>query len=361
MQADTDILALLEAKGAQVAKETQRAVILQPGALGDCILTLPLVKILKEGLDLGGVDIIGHTEYIGIFPGRSCVDGVRSIDSTELHRMFVEPAKFDLADWDPLINIFAAYSWIVTFLGEPGSNFEQNLIFTANCSHSAEIITLSMKPPEDGKHHVAEFYIQQFAGQSTLSARRTKVAMDDILTRVTEGDRDCGVELLDQAEIDLSRKLVVIHPGSGGPRKCWHLENFVNLAQGLRTSGLEVLFLLGPAEMERLRPAEEARLYGAARCVGHLSLAQVVGLLSCADAFVGNDSGVTHLAAGMGVRTTALFGPTAPAVYRPLGPAVTVFRDPAGDFAQKPSRSLQRAVLDGLLRSLGLEDQKPIP
>ncbi len=345
MQADTDILALLEAKGAQMARETQRAVILQPGALGDCILTLPLVKILKERLNLGGVDIIGHTEYTGIFPGRTCVDGVRSMDSTELHRMFVEPAKFDLADWDPLINIFAAYSWIVTFLGEPGSNFEQNLIFTANCSHSAEIITLSMKPPEDAKRHVAESYVQQFAGQSTLPARHAKVAMDDIVIRVTEGDRDCGVELLDQAEIDLSRKLVVIHPGSGGPRKCWHMENFVSLAEGLRTSGLEVLFLLGPAEMERLRPAEEARLYGAARCVGHLSLAQVVGLLSCADAFVGNDSGVTHLAAGIGLRTFAMFGPTDPAQYRPVGPAVTLFHDLQATFAEKPSPDIQKQVL----------------
>lgn len=348
MQAEGDILTLLEEKGAQVAKETQRAVILQPGALGDCILTLPLVKIMKDVLNLGGVDIIGHTEYIGVFPGRTCVDGVRSIDSTELHRMFVEPAKFDLADWDPLINTFSVYSWIVTFLGEPGSNFEQNLIFTAHCSHSAEVITLAMKPAESGKCHVAESYIQQFAGQSGLSGEQAKVAMDKVLIRVTEGDRDCGVELLDQTEIDLSKKLVVIQPGSGGHRKCWHLENFVSLAQGLRAAGLEVLFLLGPAEMERLRPAEEARLYGAARCVAHLSLAQVVGLLSCADAFVGNDSGVSHLAGAIGLRTYVVFGPTDPGQYRPIGPAVTILQDTGQTFAEKPSPVFQKQVLDAV-------------
>jgi len=345
MQAEGDILALLEAKGAQVAKETQRAVILQPGALGDCILTLPLVKILKEGLNLGGVDIIGHTEYIGMLPGRTCVDGVRSIDSTELHRMFVEPAKFDLADWDPLINTFSVYSWIVTFLGEPGGNFEQNLIFTANCSHSAEIITLCMKPCEGSTCHVAESYVQQFAGQSGLSPEQAKVAMDEVLIRVTEADRDCGVELLDQAEIDLSKKLVVIHPGSGGRNKCWHLENFTSLAKGLRSAGFEVLFLLGPAEMERLRPAEEAHLYGTARCISHLSLAQVIGLLSCADAFVGNDSGVSHFAAGIGLRTFVVFGPTDPALYRPIGRAVTTFRDAQETFAEKPSPEAQKQVL----------------
>jgi ADP-heptose:LPS heptosyltransferase len=90
------------------------------------------------------------------------------------------------------------------------------------------------------------------------------------------------------------------------------------------------------------------QIHAAAKCVAHLALPQVVGLLSCADAFLGNDSGVTHLAAGMGVRTVALFGPTDPSVYRPLGRAVTVFRDPAGDFARKPLPSLQKEVLGSL-------------
>jgi ADP-heptose:LPS heptosyltransferase len=361
MQADNDILSLLEARGAQLARETHRAVILQPGALGDCLLTLPLVKLMKEALELGGVDLVGHAEYIGILPERTCVDSIRSIDTAELHRLFTEPATFDLADRDPLIHLFADYSWIITFLGEPGGNFEQNLIFTANCSHSAEVITLPLKPPEDRHQHIAEFYMEQFARYSDLPPDKAKIAEKNVLVRVCEADRDRGIDLLEQAGVDLSRRLVVIHPGSGGQKKCWHLENFLGIAGGLRDRDVEVLFLLGPAEVERLRPSEKVQIHATAKCTAHLALTQVVGLLSCADAFLGNDSGVTHLAAGMGVRTTALFGPTAPAVYRPLGPAVAVFRDPAGDFAHKPSPSLQRAVLDSLMRPLGMEDQKPIP
>ena len=98
MQADDDILSLLEEKGAEAAREAQRAVILQPGALGDCILTLPLARVMKQALSLGGVDIIGHTEYIGFLPERTCVSSVRSIDSTELHRLFAESNTFDLED-----------------------------------------------------------------------------------------------------------------------------------------------------------------------------------------------------------------------------------------------------------------------
>jgi len=361
MQADNDILSLLEATSAQAAKEAQRAVILQPGALGDCLLTLPLVKLLKETLELGGVDLVGHAEYIGILPERSCVDGIRSIDTAELHRLFTAPNAFDLADHDPLIYLFADYTWIITFLGEPGSDFEQNLIFTANCSRSAEVITLPLKPPAGQSQHVAEFYMEQVAQQGNLPLEKARIPDKEILIKVREVDRDRGVDLLEQAGVDLSRRLVVMHPGSGGLKKCWHLDNFLSLARELRDREVEVLFLLGPAEMERLRPSEKVLIHGAAKCLAHLALSQVVGLLSCADAFVGNDSGITHLAAGMGVRTTAIFGPTEPAVYRPLGPTVTVFRDPSGDFAQKPSAPLQNEVLGGLAHSLGLDDQKPVP
>jgi heptosyltransferase-3 len=348
MQADDDILSLLEATDAQVAREAQRAVILQPGALGDCLLTLPLARLLKEALDLGGVDLVGHAEYVGILPERTCVDSIRSIDTAELHRLFTAPGGFDLADRDPLIHMFADYSWIISFLGEPGSDFEQNLIFTANCSRSAEVITLPLKPPASDRQHIAKFYVQQFAEQGGVPSHKAKVPEKDVTIRVCEADRDRGVELLEQAGVDLSRRLVVIHPGSGGPRKCWHLENFLAVARELRDREMEVLFLLGPAEVERLRPSEKVQIHAAALCTAHLALCQVVGILSSADVFLGNDSGVTHLAAGMGVRTVALFGPTDPAVYRPLGRSVVVLHDPTEDFAQRPSPSVQKAVLDRL-------------
>jgi len=349
MQADNDILSLLEATGAQLAKETQRAVILQPGAMGDCILTLPLAKLVKEALNLGGVDLVGHAEYVGILPERSCVDGIRSMDSAELHRLFVESTRFNLADRDPLIHMFADYSWIITFLGEPGSDFEQNLIFTTNCSHSAEVVTLPLKPPADGRQHIAEYYREQFARQSGLPLEEARLDDKSVAIRVTEADRNCGVDLLEQAGIDLSKRLVVIHPGSGGRQKCWHLENFLNIARTLRGPEVDVLFVLGPTEVERLRPSEKVHIHGVTRCIAHLTLPQVVGLLSCADAFVGNDSGVTHLAAGMGLRTVVLFGPTDPAVYRPLGPRVTVLQGKPDGFVEAPSPEMQKAVLDNLI------------
>jgi heptosyltransferase III len=348
MRRRQDILSLVQAKDAQVARESRRAVILQPGALGDCILTLPLAATMKQTLNLGGVDIIGHAEYIAFLPGRSCVDSIRSIDATDLHRLFVEAAKFDLGDRDPLIGMLADYAWIVNFLGDANSDFEQNLMYTAYCSHSAEVFSVPLKPPDEWSSHVAEYYVGRFADQAGLPPPKRKVAFKRPLIRPTRSDRSLGRQWLNQAGLDSHRRLAVVHPGSGGRHKCWHAKNFVAIAESLRRMAFEVLFLLGPAEMERFSGDDIHRLRQTGHCAADLALAQVVSILCCAKAFVGNDSGVTHLAAAMGLHTVALFGPTDPARYSPIGPAVKVVRDPRECFAREPCPDVQETVLEAL-------------
>ena len=348
MQAHDDIFELVRQKSAEAVRKMQRGLILQPGAIGDCILTLPLAAYMKDALDLGGIDILGHTEYIGFLPGRSCVDGVRSIDSMDLHRLFAKTNTFVLKDRDPLISAFGDYAWIATFLGEPNSNFEQNLIYTANCSHSAEVITLSMKPPKGFSEHLADFYIQQFIDQSGHSLHSRKFQIEECLIKATEADINTGKELLREIGLGSGEKLMVIQPGSGGAKKCWHLENFLAVARELDSRGVEIVFLLGPAEMDRFSDAKIKKISSVGKCLTDLSLTQVLGLLSCVDGFIGNDSGITHLAAALGIRTYGVFGPTNPAVYKSIGPAVTVFTSNTASFARKPSVRLQRKLLEVL-------------
>lgn len=348
MRVNDDILDLLREKGAEAARKALRGVIIQPGAIGDCILTLPLVAFMKENLGLGSVDIIGHSDYVGILPGRTCVDSISSIDSIDLHRLFVENQKFSLVDRDPLISIFSCYAWIATFIGEPDSNFEQNLIFTANCSHSAEIITLSLKPSRSFSGHVTDFYIQHFISHCGLPLQSWQVQHNKCLIEATETDLVRGKELLKGTGLGSGKKLVVIQPGSGGVNKCWHLDNFLAIAKKLKSEGLNVVFLLGPAEIDRFDNTVIKKIGDTTKYLSDLSLEQVLGLLSHTDTFIGNDSGITHLAAGLGVRTLALFGPTNPTVYKPIGPKVTTFTDNATLFAKEPSKNLQNRLLDVL-------------
>jgi heptosyltransferase-3 len=372
MCAKNNIVAQIREKIARIAQESQQGVILQPGAIGDCILTLPLAEFMKETVCRGGVDVIGHTEYIGMLPGRSCIDAVRSIDTMDLHRLFAREEEFALADGDPLIMSFADYTWIVTFLGDSNSDFEQNLIFTANCSHSAEVMTFSMKP--EGKdstsaklpasphtaglrragsagRHISDFYREQFIAQSGLSTGEHRQTVSKPLIRSTQADRNNGRKILDEAGVSQTLKPVIIHPGSGGAQKCWHLDNFLPVARMLAKEGAEVVFLLGPAEQERLSKSSTAKIEEAAIILANLPLTDVLAVLSCSSVYLGNDSGITHLAAASGVKTVAVFGPTEPGIYGPIGPAVTVLRSRESNFTEAVSTDLQEEAVTALLEN----------
>jgi ADP-heptose:LPS heptosyltransferase len=115
---------------------------------------------------------------------------------------------------------------------------------------------------------------------------------------------------------------LAVHPGSGSPAKTWAADDFRELVRALAPER-PWLLILGPAEADP--PSPLLRLPGAlpAPCLGPRFLAAVVAR---AGLFVGNDSGVSHLAAAAGAPTLALYGPTDPTHWAPLGPKVEVVR-----------------------------------
>jgi hypothetical protein len=234
-------------------------------------------------------------------------------------------------------------------------------------------MTLAMKPDEEHNIHVSDFYRKQFFEQSGLSFdgnEPTVVSMP--LIRPTQADIYRGREILAEnapaasllpaAPTRVGRrgggrsktagatcKPVVIHPGSGGAHKCWRLDNFLSVARILAKEGVEVVFLFGPAEAERFSEPAIAEIRTAGKLLTNLSLAEVLGVLGCSRGYIGNDSGITHLAAALGIRTVVVFGPTDPSVYAPIGPAVTILQSDETDFAGAISEELQQQAAAVLL------------
>lgn len=124
----------------------------------------------------------------------------------------------------------------------------------------------------------------------------------------------------------LPERFLAIHPGSGSPRKNWPPDRFASLLEEV-APGRAWLLVEGPADAEAVAPL--ARRPGAVLARGLYP--RVLGaVLASAGLFVGQDSGVTHLAAAWGAPTLALFGPTDPAVWAPVGLRVRVVRAPDG-------------------------------
>ncbi len=351
MQTDKNILDIIKQKEDESVHAARRGVIIQPGALGDCILTLPLAQFMKTSLQLGRIDFMGHVENSEVFLGRTCVDGIRSIDMFGLHKLFTEPKVFHPEDDDALISVFSDYGWIVTFLGESGSDFEQNLIFTAHCSHAAEVITLSLKPPESFSGHVSDFYIKQFLDDIDSESLKAEHELEEPLICARQKDIFYGKGLLKQAGINLNRNVVVIQPGSGGGGKSWGLDNYCYIAETLKAKDVEVAWLLGPAEIDVYSKKTLKRLKEISGCIFDLSLIEVLQLLSCCNYFIGNDSGITHLASALGVKTLAVFGASNSVWYKPMGETVEVFEIDSEGF-RKSSEDLPKEVAEKILANL---------
>jgi len=123
---------------------------------------------------------------------------------------------------------------------------------------------------------------------------------------------------------NLGERTLAVHPGSGSPEKNWPPERFAGLilwAEG--ELNISSLLLCGPADGE----AVEGVVRALGKCppmAEDLPLREVAGVLRRCSAFVGNDSGITHIAAAVGTPTVALFGPSDPEVWAPRGPRVEV-------------------------------------
>jgi len=116
-------------------------------------------------------------------------------------------------------------------------------------------------------------------------------------------------------------KFVAIHPSSGSASKNWAPERFEALARLVGAAGLEVVWIQGEADKSVV--PELARLVpGRVAC--ELPLTELAAVLAASVVFVGNDSGVSHLAAAVGASTVALFRATDPVQWAPRGPHVHV-------------------------------------
>jgi heptosyltransferase-3 len=251
-----------------------RRLLIRPGGIGDCILTLPALEFLK-------------TDYTEVWvredvtPLIHFADSVRSIASTGIDLLGlagVEPPR-------ALIDRLGGFDSIVSWYG---SNREE---FRAEVRRlGLPFQFLSALPDPAGRVHAADYFLKQV------------------------GCTGPGVPRIDCPSAPQG-DFAVIHPFSGSPRKNWPMERFRELADRI---GMPVRWCAGPEE----------NLESAVRIA---NLYELACWLRCARIYIGNDSGITHLAAAAVASVVAIFGPTDPAVWAPRGDRVRVVAGKLGE------------------------------
>ncbi len=248
-----------------------RRLIIRPGAIGDCILALPAMEHLRDS----------YTE-VWVAPQNAPLirfaDRVRAIPATGLDMLGIPGIEPPPA----LLRELESFDSIVSWYGAARDDFRAAV--------SGLPFTFLKALPDAPGVHAADWFLAQAGGRGPAVPR-------------LECPRGNG-------------GFAVIHPFSGSPKKNWPLERFRALAERLP---MPVRWCAGPEE-----ELDDA--------VRFESLWDLACWVAAAGLYIGNDSGITHVAAAVGTPVVALFGPTDPCVWAPRGPCVRVIRavEPGG-------------------------------
>ena len=172
-------------------------------------------------------------------------------------------------------------------------------------------LLLTTRVPYRNDRHEVENFLE------VLRADGVEIA-DDFLECWTTPEEDAAAaEMLAAAEVSSEKGLVALHPFASIPQRGWHPENFAALADLFRGQGLVPLVLGAPRDRSDLERVRE--LFGAETVdlVGKCTIRVTMALLKRCALFIGNDSGVMHLAAAAGIPLVALFGPQSPVKFGP--------------------------------------------
>jgi heptosyltransferase-3 len=285
------------------------------GALGDFIVTLPTLRLLRQRWPDAHIEVLGHPRLAEIALHRHYLNAIRSVNHGPLSAFFTPRAVLDPA-W---MDYIGSFDLVLSYFYDPDGLFLLNL---ERCK-PGRILTHSPRVPEEFGRPAA----RHFAG---MVEPLGLALADDAASDLFPSPEDAAAARAFLNGLKPGTRLVAIHPGSGGETKNWPVGSWAELGRRLTRAAPDLTLLLVEGEAD----AEPARfLIEAWKDVPHLRARELplpilAALLRETALFLGHDSGITHLAAASrrDLPVLALFGPTDPAVWAPPRPGVRVLK-----------------------------------
>ena len=265
-------------------KPRMASLVYHAGALGDFITTLPAMTAWRKIREAERMLLLGKPAYAAL--ALPAFDEVLDVESALC------------------VPLFSAGTHLPDRLVKGLSGVTSALIFAHSSSPLVERLTavgvrsiLRQDPFPSTPFPVVDYHLSLFPGlRLTSEERAPRVDISGSVQRAAE-------------------TTVAIHPGSGSSRKNWPLQRFAEVARRLHAEGEDVSWIVGPAE-------EGIALPPGAPVWRDLDLRSLAASLARCRLYIGNDSGVTHLAAACGCPTVVLFGGSDPRVWLPRGRAM---------------------------------------
>ncbi len=311
----------------------ENILVIHQGALGDVILSFPALRSLKQEKD-ASVTLLCKDQVGRIACELGVVDAHFPVERACFASLFATEITSAAKD---LINPFE----IVVLIG-----FSDKVEFQIRKNYGRQTYRITPRPPAEDETHVAIHIVKQMQVKGVLTnskdiafhvnspmvfspsyVRTLHITHGTSLTNKRTSTN--GVPTVKKIESAQNENLLLIHPGAGSQRKRWALDNFIELAGAMKQMNFtETVFLIGPAESDLLALVK-SRVQGRFQICPVEDLSEVMTVMKASRCFVGNDSGLAHLAAFLGVPAVVIFGPSSPQRWSPLGPATKVLRGEA--------------------------------
>jgi len=287
-----------------------RVGILRLRSLGDCVLTTPALDILKRCRPDLRLAVMVEDRFRAIFEGNPDLDEILS------------PGLGALRRWRPLLclNLHGGghSAWMTALSGaryRAGfAHFRYQAVYNVRIPRAQEILGVERKVHTAEHLASAVFYL----GAPVTEIPRAKLVPTPPLPDGRGSVRSRRTE----PRTSESGAYAIIHPFATTAGKSWHASGFLAVAQHLKDSGLEPVFIGGAAD--------DFSPFGAFRAVSGAPLSEIKSLIAAASLFVGNDSGPGHMAAALGVPAVVIFGASDPAIWGPWRTASETVSAPGG-------------------------------
>lgn len=301
-----------------------RFLILRGGAIGDFIATLPVLQVLRAQWPEADIEIWGYPHIAELAVAAGLAQSVVSLDRAEMARFFVPEPTFT----DAQVAAIRAFDLVFNYLHDPVGQVRSNLLLAG----AKQVLSGS---PIIKRGHAIPFLLEPL---QALALYETDLvpALD-----LPDGLRAQGRERL--RVLGLKGQPVAVHPGSGSPAKNWPVDRFTEIVRRLRARGDDVVAVLG--EADAVEAAALSRDAPDLPVLENLSLVELAATLAECAAFVGNDSGITHLAAATGLPVVAIFGPSDADTWAPRGRGgVKVLRAPGNELERLTVSAVWAAI-----------------
>jgi heptosyltransferase-2 len=280
-------------------QENPELTVVRGGALGDFVVTLPALRALAGA---GALRLVGNRAAAAAL-APELFGSIESIDDPRWAGLFADEVALP-----PMAGPAIAVTR------------DRGVAARLRRAGCGPVCAAAPSPRPGSTTHVADHLLVEMAA-GRPPARPDLAPRPEAASTARERLARLGVE----------RAYAVVHPGSGSARKNWPVERFATVVGWLAGRGLAVLVLAGPADAAPARALAAAASDGGAptTLLEGAPLAEVAAAVEGARLYVGNDSGVSHVAAAVGAPTLAIFGPTRASRWAPRGRRVAVVEPPA--------------------------------